>query len=534
MRLPRTTKIAPALVIIASLLLAACGGGGMSGGTSGGTGGTGGSGTEPAGGGAAHQGPVGTVVVAQGVDATTMDPHMQAETTTSNVLFNIFDALTRFDENNTLQPSLAESWRVVDDYTWEFVLRQGVRFHNGDPLTPEDVAYSIMRVAAPDSESPNQSRYGVIQEVQVIDDRTVHVITSTPYPVLAGILADLAIVSKSYAENNPDKMGTEPVGTGPFKFVSWERDQAVTLEANTDYWAGAPRIQTVIFRPIREDTTRLAELQTGGVHIITNVPPHTVAEIEVSGTARVESIPSTRYIFIGMNLGKDTPLRDVRVRQALNYAVDKEAIIDTVLLGHGFPMSQPAHAAHFGYNPNLDPYPYDPERARQLLAEAGYPDGFRIEMMTPRGRYLNDHLAAEAIAGQLAEVGVQVDLQVMEWGNYVGLVIAEQNPAPLYLLGWGSVPGLDADGIYLPMLGCNEQLSYYCNPELDELALEARATLDMNRRLELYNRAAEIAHEDAPWIYLWNQEDLYGVSNQLDWKPVSFERIWLYEASLRQ
>ena len=476
---------------------------------------------------AGAQQPAGQITVAQGVDPTTMDPHMQVETTTINVLTNIFDSLTFFNRDNEVEPGLAVSWEIIDDNTWEFRLREGVRYHDGSPLTADDVVFSIMRVAAPGSRSPSHSRYAFIEDVEVVDPTTVHIKTFEPYPILPAVITDLFIMK----EEHEDTVSTAPIGTGPFRFVSWTRDEALTLEAFDEYWRGAPEVERVVFRPIPEASTRLAELVTGGVDIITNILPHSVPSVEASGVASVKRIQSTRYVFVGMNLEVDSPLRSREVRQALNYAVDLDGIIAGVLLGNGEPMSQPAHAVHFGFDESISPYPYDPERARELLAQAGYPDGFKIDMMTPTGRYLNDQLAAEAIAGQLGEIGVEVSLEVMEWGTYVNAVTAERTAAPLYFLGWGSVPGLDADGIYIPLLGTGQNLSYYSNPELDEVAKRARQTMDENERLRLYSEAAQITHEDAPWIFLWNQYDLYGVSDRLDWDPVSFEKIWLYDAS---
>jgi len=480
-----------------------------------------------------------TLTIAQGVDATTLDPNDQEETPTQNIVANIFDPLLWRAADGSVEPWLATSVEPIDDLIWEITLRDDVTFHDGEPLTAEVVAWNFER--ALDEETPIRflSNFTPVTGVEVTGEHTLRVTTETPYPVFETHLTRFFIVSQSnYEANGAAAAAENPVGTGPYRFVSWQRDQQLELEAFPDYWQGPASIPSVVFRPIPEDSTRVSELAVGGVNIATNVLPEAIPLIESSGAAEIRTVQSIRNIFIVFTATEEGPLADARVRRALNLAVDVDAIIESVFGGNATPTATPLNNYMFGYAEDLDNRRYDPEQARQLLTEAGYGDGFSFTMGSPSGRYLNDRLVAEAVVGQLAEVGVQVELQVQEWSSYVGQILERQVPTDAYLIGWGN-SNYDADRTLFTMLyggtveGGPDQavFSYFQNNEYDRLILEARQTLDADERLDLYRQAQEIVVAEAPWLFLYQQGDVYGVSTNLNWEPLANELIWAYSAS---
>ncbi len=473
------------------------------------------------------------LIIAQGVDATTLDPNMHAEAPTTNVVSNIYDSLLIRDEDGEIRPSLAESLSNVDDHTWELTLRDDVEFHNGEPFDAESVRYTIKRILDPENNSPQAGDLSAIKHVEVLDDYTVRLITHQPFPTLPAQLVDRQMVPPIYTEEKgADRLSSQPVGTGPYRFVSWKRDEKIVLEANEDYWRGTPSIKKVVFRVVPENSTRIAELQAGKVDLIVNVPPHQAEDLESSPDTRVERVPSTRVIFVATVSDEPGPLADPRVRRALNLAVDAESIIDSVLQGNGIPLQgQPVTENHFGFNPAVDPSGYDPQKARDLLAEAGYQDGLSLEMDTPDGRYLMDKEVAQAVAGQLQQVGVDVSLNIREWGVFVERIMNRQT-APLVLVGWGNST-FDADATVYPWFRTGQRFCFYENAEVDQLLDDARETMDEEARLQTYHQVMEILSDDAPWIFLHQQMDIYGVSERLDWTARPDERIEVFDADIR-
>jgi len=478
--------------------------------------------------------PKGQVVVAQGVDPSTLDPHNHQETPAFNILSNMFDHLLQRSPDLKIEPLLAESYQLIDDKTWEFKLRKGIKFHNGEDFNAEAVKFSLERIANPDNKMKQFTSLKFIDHVDVVDAYTARIVTKEPFAALPAFLCLYgAIVPPQYVKEKGDTyIATHPVGTGPFKFVKWNKDDQLVMEANPSYFRGAPHVKTVVFRPIPEASTRLAALLTGEVDIITNVPPNLVPQIEGSGQAFISTAPSVRVIFLGIDTLKGGPMADKRVRQALNYAVDVNAIIQNVLEGHGFRVATPLTKDHFGYNPNVKPYPYDPDKAKKLLAEAGYPDGLDLVLNSPDGRYLNDKQVAEAIAGQWQKVGIRTQAKTHEWGNYVTMAYS-RNAGPVYLLGWGNST-YDADNTYFPWFHTGELLATYSHPEIDKLLEEARGTMDEARRLELYHNVAEKLAEDAAWVFLYQQEDIYGANNRLNWKARPDERLVMFDVAIKE
>jgi peptide/nickel transport system substrate-binding protein len=469
--------------------------------------------------------PEGQVVIAQGGDPSTLDPHMHAENFTFAVVHNVFDHLVRrFVRQGQLahEPGLATSWTNVNPTTWEFKLRPGVKFHNGEEFNADAVKFSIERVLNPDQKARWRWAFADIDRVDVLDPLTVRIVTKVPFPTLITNLAFcMPIVPPKYVREQGDTLiATKPVGTGPFKFVRWRKDESLVLEANESYWRGAPKIKTLIFRPIPDESTRVAALATGEIDIARGVPPSLVKQIADNPRTRVARVPSALNIHVILDTLKDGPLRDKRVRQAINYGVDKEAIIKAILEGNGGAVGGPLTPVMFGFAPDVKPYPYDPERAKRLLAEAGFAQGISLTLNSPNGRYLKDKEVNEAIAGQLAKVGVRLQVATHEWGSYVSKW--PDSLVPMYMIGWAGT--WDADGILFPLLRSGQRFSRWSNADFDAIIDKARGTLDQGERVKLYRQATQLAHDEAPWLFLFHGMDIYGVSRAVaDWEPTSDE-----------
>ncbi len=326
--------------------------------------------------------PKGTLTIAQGIDADTLDPHVTSSSAVWSITLNIYDTLITRDMEGKLQPGQAVSWRSLDDTTWE------IKFHNGEPLDAEAVKFSIMRVLDPNFKSVFGTGLGTVARVNVVDPLTVRVVTKAPDPILPSRLSmqQAQILPPKYsAEAGPRGLARKPVGAGPFKFVSWQKDEAVILEAVPDHWR-QPKVAKVIFKPIPEGASRVAAIRTGAVDIAAAIPPVDFASIQKGDRTYGIHTTSNRAFLLNMDTLTFKPFQDRRVRQAMNYAIDKQAIIQNTLNGYGKPIATSVIPEAFGHNPNIKPYPYDLQKAKQLLAEAGYPNGFEVGYDTTYGR----------------------------------------------------------------------------------------------------------------------------------------------------
>lgn len=480
--------------------------------------------------------PSGELIVAQGPEITNLDASMNTGMLTFNTAVHIAEPLLMRDGNLQLQPHLAEEFTYVDDLTLHLRIRQGVTFHNGDPLTVDDAVFTLQRISAPESESDHKIYVERMASAQALNAQTVEVKLSEPDATFLGRLALVTIVPKRVVE----EMGNEafdaaPVGTGPYTFTEWQRGDRVTVDAYPDYWRGPAAIKTLVFRGITEDATRMADLQTGALQLATNVPTYLIPELEGSGAVQIQQVNSLRALFVVLN-SRQAPFDDVRMRQAVNYAVDKALIVDGVLDGAARALSQPFGPEVFGYNPDLDGfYGFDPERAKALIAEAGYGDGVEVDMYGPSGRFQKGEEVAENIAAQLQEVGITVKLNYLEYQAYLENYSRTHNPE--MDMGFWSNANNTADADYNLSINLHSQgrLPYWGDPEVDALIDTARQTLDPAAREQMYHDILRRVVEAAPWLFLYSQADIYGVGNALqDWSARPDEMIYLYGASLSE
>ena len=453
----------------------------------------------------------GTLRYATGTDALTLDPQFVTDIPTARVVNQIFETLVYPDLDGNLVGVLATDWEVSDDnLTWTFKLREGVTFHDGTPFNAEAVKFTFDRIKAEETGAPRASAARAIASVDVVDEHTVNITTAEPYaPLLAQLSAyNLAIMSPSAGDAVNAEYSRNPAGTGPFRLGDWTPGEEMTLVRNEDYWGDKAASETVVLSVVPEDSARVLLLISGEADVISNVPTVMVPRLE--SAPGVELIEETGYrtIYVGMNM-KMEPFDDVRVRHAIAHAIDKEALLAGVMtgigtLGGGFESTVIPGAA------DIPPYPYDPERAKALLAEAGYPDGFEVDFYVPTGRYTNDRQIGEAIQAQLAEVGIEANLLSPEFGAYSAL-LRERDAVPFYILGKGSPTG-DLDltlGITTASTGSGNY-SNYENPEVDALIAEQRVTVDPDARKEVLRQILQQVYDDAPIVALYYENQIFG------------------------
>jgi peptide/nickel transport system substrate-binding protein len=472
------------------------------------------------------------LTLASTIDMRSLDPHVQEGMYPArSVMQWVFDVLVRSKRDGSPVGELATEWKRVDLLTWEFKLAEGVKFQNGEPVNAEAVKFSFERMC-------NEEHKGFMQvciqskfkEAKVIDEYTVQLITEIPAPEILFWLSESFIVPpKYYAETSKEKLALEPIGSGPYKFVEWVKDDHLTFVANEDYWQGAPKIKDVVLRVIPEATTRVNELITGNVDFITDLTPEQMDSIttDVSGPLKIQT---WRKIHIGLGQESIEPLKNKLVRQALNYAVDKQAIIDSLLAGGTEPLKSTVNAPQ--NNPALSPYPYDPEKAKALLAEAGYKDGFKMTLQTGVGLFGNDKDIAQAVGQYFSDIGVETEVQVLENGKFIDDVLRNYNTKDADYMGWGTYIVL---GPQLATITCGhlDNETKYCNPEYDKWVKMAIPEEDMAKRQEYSYKAQEILWDDAPWVFLWRLPQFNGMSKRLTWEPHPAMYVDVMEMTLK-
>ncbi len=459
--------------------------------------------------------PRGKLVVAQTVDAQSMDPYLVNQVAGESVMKSIFDHLLERDFDGNLVAGLAESWKVIDDKTIEFKLRRGVTFHNGESFDAEAVKFSVERMLNPDLKSSFRGNFTAIKQVSVVDAQTVQLILEkTDAAILDNLSAQLAIVPPKYVKEVGDaEFARKPIGTGPFKFVEWLKDDHVTLEANPNYWNGSfkgkPLVQTVVFRPIPEVSTRIAELQTGRADIIQDVLPDQVKSLQDAQRSVVQKdVPQEAFIFFVSDV-PGTPLADKRVRQALNYGVNVDSIIQNVLQGYARRIASPIGPLTLGYDADVKPYPYDLAKAKALLSDAGYANGFDVVIDATTG---DKTLTTEAVVGELAKLNIRATIRRLDLGTFNDNWGKKQT-SPMIAARWAGM--FDPSNALNFWAKSDGFLARYKNAEVDRLIAEGASTLDMTKRAQAYAPLSKVLNDDPLAIYLWNTQNLYGLNKRV-------------------
>jgi peptide/nickel transport system substrate-binding protein len=475
-------------------------------------------------------------------DALTLDPANHRKRETETIIRNMCDGVMTQTAKGDVVPELVEQLKQVDAKTYEAKLRSGVKFHSGDEMTAEDIKFTFDRLTKPNAmgnqTSPRKDLLGPLEDTVVVDKSTVQFKLSAPWPVFPRMLPVQEVVSKKFVETNGnDALASKVNCTGPFQLTEWRRGDSIIMSRFNDYYGGAPAVppagkasvDRVIFKIIPENASRVAALLAGQVHIINEVPISSIAQIERSGRAKVLKTNGTRSFFIALNVTRP-PFNDVRVRRAANHALDKTLLITKLLGGTATPISGVLSPESFGFKPNLTTYDYNVEKAKALLAEAGLQSGFDVTLDT-EGAFKD---TAEAIAAMLSRVGIRTKVQVWEGAVLTPLWRKETKERDMLFASWGS-GALDPTGIFVPTLKTKDRgnSSGYSNKEVDALLDAAETEIDQAKRAEMYNKAEQIVAQEAPWIFLWVPQDVYGVSNRLSgWEPGADSRINLHRATL--
>lgn len=503
------------------LFLAACGGSEES--TAEGEDGTEGEGTA--------EGADDVLTIALGTDMVSFDVHNHTNTSTEAIHINMFNYLVKREpESGEYISDLAESFEAVDDKTWEFKLKEGITFHNGESLDSEDVKYSLERPAKDDT-TLEHINYEVIEEIEVIDELNFLIHTKTPDPALLNRISRMgsAILPSDYIEENGlDHFLAEPIGTGPYQLNEWVKDDRIVLDVYEDYFDGKnEEWNQVVFRVIPENSTRVSELLTGGIDIATNMPPSEWDRIESNEGTHMEQETSNRTMMLFVRHTEGWPTADKKVREALDLAIDNNAISENLLAGRAVPTITRMAPGNFGFNEDLyDTYNYDLERARELLEEAGYGDGLDITLHSPRGRYLQDAEVAEMVAGMWSQIGVNATVEFMEWSSFVDMRNAGENK-DVFLLALGNSM-FDASNAldWYDYERFKGQIDYQ-NEEFESLIEAAEQNMNIEEREQQYIQAQEVLAEDVAHPVLHQESINMGVSDNIEYSPTIDEMIYV-------
>ena len=491
--------------------------------------------------GSAHLASAQTLSLAVGAPVTSLDPHYHALSPNYAVADMLFDSLTSFDAQARLVPRLAESWKPISENTWEFRLRPGVKFHNGREFTAEDVAFTIARVPT----VPNSpSSYGIytraVRGVEIVDPLTVRLRTDGPYPLLPTDLGQIEILDRETHEG----AGTEDfnstkvaVGTGPFRVTAYRSGDRIVYARNDGYWGDKPAWSVVNYRMITNDAARTSALLAGDVDLIDQVPTSDIAKLRQDGRVRLSEANGLRLIFLFLDHMRDgpstfvsgpdgqplprNPLKDLRVRQALSMAIDRQAIASRVMEGASLPTGQFLSPGAYSYVPGLEPLRADAERARALLAEAGYPNGFRITLHGPNDRYLNDARIIQAIGQMWTRIGIRTQVEAQPWAAYIAR--AGRHEFSAGLVGWG-ISSAEATSPLRSLLATitpergwgGSNRGAYSNPAVDAKLSEALRTLDDARREAVLQDASRTAIEDVGIIPIHIQKNIWAMRRGLE------------------
>lgn len=453
-----------------------------------------------------------------GTEPTTLDPHLVNDNATARAIGQIYETLVYRDTDSSIKPGLAESWTVSDDGTvWTFKLRQGVKFQDGETFNAEAVKYNIERLKNPETAAPKASVVDLVKSVDVVDDYTVVFTLTEPSGVFLAQISSYTtgMMSPKASKEYGKEFGQNPVGTGPLKLESWDFGSSLVLTRFDDYWGEKATVDSVTFRIVPEDASRVMMLKTGDADVVQGIPPIQIEELNTDSNVKVMIETGYRTIFLGMN-STVKPLDDVRVRQAVNYAIDRNAIIKNVMRGiASYPDSFMVSNVIDNSAKGLGCYEYNPEKAKELLAEAGYENGFTLTLSTPEGRYPMDRQVAEVVQAMLMEVGITAEINILDWGAYSEQATAGQHQ--FFLLGMGCPTGDPEFNLFMNF-GTEGPQNYsrFSNTNVDKLLEEQSKILDEEKRSEVMYSIQEELKSDACSAPLYYEQQTYGIRSNID------------------
>jgi peptide/nickel transport system substrate-binding protein len=484
--------------------------------------------------------PEGELIVSLSTFPNSLYPPNAAERNAINAMQQMFDGLTWVDDEGNIVPNLAESWEISEDgREYIFHLRQDVVFHNGETFDAQDVVTTWQ--AGKDPVNAYAYDLDLATAVEVIDDYTVKISTAEPDVLFLRILNERwgIIPTDYFNEVGLEGIEDHPIGTGPFQLVEWVKGDRIVMEANPNYHIeGQPKVASLIYRPIPESATRLAAVQTGEIHIANRLSSEEAQSLLGAPNVQVVRYPVDRVYYIAFNnltSGVGQPTEDARVRQALNYAVDRQAIIDALFDGFASLSTGYVTPGNLGYNAGLEPYPYDPDKARELLAEAGYPDGFEIGFACPIGAYTNFEQVCEAVGGYFEEVGVTMEgdeIQFMESGQYWDLEANKELP-PLFADSWSTADGEALNRLTGALGGENASYSAWWTPEIQEFLDRISTAVDPEARAGVYSEFHQFLYDDPPFVYLYEPNTFEAINAAVqNYKPRAAENYYLKDVFL--
>jgi peptide/nickel transport system substrate-binding protein len=469
----------------------------------------------------------GTITAAQGSDVLTLDPTMDTSLIGMNVMTNVFDQLTTISPRGEILPMLSTAWEgSADARTWTFTVRSDAKFHDGSPVTLDDVVWSYQKIID-DQRSPVRVYLTKVEKVEKVEPDKVRFTLNDPYGPFARQTSLISIVPrKAYEAAGPAKFSQAPVGSGPYRVARWLKDDRVELEKNPTYWGGAPSVDTIVFKPLASEAARAAALSSGQIDIA-SLPPASVDRLGSDKSIGIKRIDSFRVIYVGADTNNPV-LADPRIRQAIDAAINRDAIATRLLKGLGKPAAQMVTPVTFGFDETIQPTRYDPDRAKALLKEAGY-TGEKIVFQFPNNRFALGDQVAQAVGGYLTAVGLNVELQGMEYAAMFPLW-ANRKLNGLHLWAFGPSV-MDAD-LVLGYLYAKGGTGYWIDPEVERLIGEQRAEPDPAKRKTLISQIWRRSREQLPYIPLYGEVQAYGIREGVGWQPRPDERM-LFGAATR-
>ncbi len=464
-------------------------------------------------------------------EPSSLDPQVQWNPDSYYVYRNVFDNIVTRDNAGEIVPEIATDWEQTSDTTLALTIREGVTFHDGSPLTPEDVVYSVKRIIDPAFASPQLGQFNQITDASA-EGNVVTLTTDGPYPALLAQLVKLSVVPQAVVEEmGAEAFNAAPVGSGPYVFEEWNRGVSVTLTRNEDYWGEAGPFETAVFRAVPDAATRVADLLAGTADLVVGIDADAAAQLAGNDAVQVLSAPTERVGYMGMNLDKP-PFNDLEMRRAASLSIDRQGIVDGLLMAGEVPLAQMASPAHFGYAEGIEPFEYDPDAARAITEANPELAATPVTLATAP---VFDQRIVQAVQQMLDDAGFSVEISMTDMPTYLADAQAEDRAErPALSFGRWSCACQDADGIAYPLLHSSSNWSRVADPEIDALLDEARVSLDEQVRLDAYAEVAQLVRENYYLLPMYQAAVLYGAASDITFEPTANESLFLNRMSVAE